>query len=331
MREGFQRFLQTHELRLLLVIVALSVFLTIATPSFLTLQNLFDLLTSNAFVGILAAGLLVVLISGGIDISFTATASVAQYVAMTVANAYGLDWFSVFVVGCGVGIACGAINALLIDTLKISSIIVTIATLNILYGLLIFVTGGKYIYSLPNWFAKGIWWFEYVDADKIPYGLNLQILLLVIAFVLTWLLLNRTNVGRQIYAMGGNPDAAKRLGFNIRRLTLLVYCYMGFTAGLASLVHAQLAQSVAPTVLVGRELDVLAAVVLGGASLTGGVGTVLGTILGVMLLAIMQNGLVLIGVSSYWSQFFVGVVILVSVSSTAWSLAQKRRARSVTA
>lgn len=331
MREGFQRFLQTHEMRLLAVIIALSVFLTIATPSFLTLQNLFDLLTSNAFVGILAAGLLVVLISGGIDISFTATASVAQYVAMTVANAYGLDWFSVFVVGCGVGIACGAINALLIDTLKISSIIVTIATLNILYGLLIFVTGGKYIYSLPDWFAKGIWWFEYIDSDKIPYGLNLQILLLVIAFVLTWLLLNRTNVGRQIYAMGGNPDAAKRLGFNIRRLTLLVYCYMGFTAGLASLVHAQLAQSVAPTVLVGRELDVLAAVVLGGASLTGGVGTVLGTILGVMLLAIMQNGLVLIGVSSYWSQFFVGVVILVSVSSTAWSLAQKRRARSVTA
>jgi simple sugar transport system permease protein len=331
MREGFQRFRQTHEFRLLAVIIALMVFLTIATPSFLTLQNLFDLLTSNAFVGILAAGLLVVLISGGIDISFTATASVAQYVAMTLANAYGLDWFSVFAVACGVGIACGAINSLLIDTLKISSIIVTIATLNIFYGLLIFITGGKYIYSLPDWFAKGIWWFEYIDADKIPYGLNLQILVLVIAFVLTWLLLNRTNVGRQIYAMGGNPDAAKRLGFNIRRLTLLVYCFMGFTAGLASLVHAQLAQSVAPTVLVGRELDVLAAVVLGGASLMGGVGTVLGTMLGVLLLAIMQNGLVLIGVSSYWSQFFVGAVILISVSSTAWSLAQKRRARSVTA
>jgi simple sugar transport system permease protein len=331
MREGFQRFRQTHEFRLLAVIIALMVFLTIATPSFFTLQNLFDLLTSNAFVGILAAGLMVVLISGGIDISFTATASVAQYVAMTLANAHGLDWFSVFAVACGVGIACGAINALLIDTLKISSIIVTIATLNIFYGLLIFVTGGKYIYSLPDWFAKGIWWFEYIDADKVPYGLNLQILVLVIAFGLTWLLLNRTNVGRQIYAMGGNPDAAKRLGFNIRRLTLLVYGYMGFTAGLASLVHAQLAQSVAPTVLVGKELDVLAAVVLGGASLMGGVGTVLGTILGVLLLAIMQNGLVLLGVSSYWSQFFVGAVILISVSSTAWSLAKKRRARSVTA
>jgi simple sugar transport system permease protein len=104
---------------------------------------------------------------------------------------------------------------------------------------------------------------------------------------------------------------------------------MGLMAGVASLVQAQLAQSVAPTVLVGKELDVLAAVVLGGASLTGGVGTVLGTILGLTLLAVMQNGLVLIGVSSYWSQFFVGLVILVSVSSTALNL--RRRTRSVVA
>jgi simple sugar transport system permease protein len=113
------------------------------------------------------------------------------------------------------------------------------------------------------------------------------------------------------------------------RLSLFVYGYMGLMAGVASLVQAQLAQSVAPTVLVGKELDVLAAVVLGGASLTGGVGTVLGTILGLTLLAVMQNGLVLIGVSSYWSQFFVGLVILVSVSSTALNL--RRRTRSVVA
>ena len=124
--------------------------------------------------------------------------------------------------------------------------------------------------------------------------------------------------------MGGNPDAAQRLGFNIFGLNLIVYGYMGVMAGIASLVQAQLAQSVAPTVLVGKELDVVAAVVLGGASLIGGVGTVLGTILGLTLLAIMQNGLVLLGVSSYWSQFFVGLVILVSVSATAWSQRERR-------
>lgn len=319
MPEALRRFSRSHEFWLLGVIVALSAGLTAASSSFLTLQNLFDLLTSYAFLGILAAGLLVVLISGGIDISFTATASVAQYVALSIANAYGGSWLGVFLVAIAVGIGCGAINAILIGMLRIPSIIVSIATLNIFFGLLVFVTGGKYIYELPAWFDKGIYWFEFTDAEQNSYGITLQILCLAGAFTLTWVMLNRTSFGRQIYALGGNREAAQRLGFHVFGLNMLVYCYLGFLAGIASLVQAQLAQSVAPTVLVGRELEVLAAAVLGGASLTGGVGTVLGTILGVTLLAVLQNGLVLMGVSSYWSQLFVGLVILVSVSITAWS------------
>jgi simple sugar transport system permease protein len=124
--------------------------------------------------------------------------------------------------------------------------------------------------------------------------------------------------------MGGNTDAAQRLGFHIFGLNILVYCYMGVMAGIASLIQAQLAQSVAPTVLVGKELDVVAAVVLGGASLMGGVGTVFGTFLGLTLLAVLQNGIILLGVSSYWSPFFVGLVILISVSATAWSQRERR-------
>jgi simple sugar transport system permease protein len=329
MRDAFRRFRRSHEFWLLAVVVLLCLALSLATDSFFTLQNLFDLLTSNAFIGVLCAGLLVVLVAGGIDISFAATATVAQYVAMSVANAYGGNWLSVFAIACAVGTLCGFVNAVIIHTFKIKSIIVTIATLNLFYGILIFVTRGNYIYSLPDWFAAGISWFEF-ERDQIPYYINFQMLMLVAVFAMTWFLLNRTNIGRQIYAMGGNPDAAQRLGFNLFRLHLIVYGYMGFVAGIASLVQAQLAQSVAPTVLVGKELDVLAAVVLGGASLLGGVGTVLGTILGLTLLAIMQNGLVLLGVSSYWSQFFVGLVILVSVSATAVSMTRSnvvRRAR----
>ena len=319
LRPALARFSRTHEFWLLVVIVALSLALAVATDSFLTLQNLFDLMTSNAFIGILASGLLVVLIAGAIDISFAATASVAQYVALTLGIQYGLGWFALFALAGAVGIGCGLINAIFVTKLRISSIIVSIATLNIFYGLLIFITGGKYITSLPKFFRDGIWWFEYEDANGVPYALNLQILVLVIAFVVAWLLLNRTNIGRQIYAMGGNKDAAQRLGFHVFRINILVFGYLGFIAGVASIVQAQLAQSVTPTVLVGKELDVLAAVVLGGASLTGGTGSVLGAILGVALLAILQNGLVLVGVSSYWSQLFVGLTILCAVSITAWS------------
>ncbi len=325
----FGRFVRSHEFWLLAVILVLTSCLSLATDSFLTFQNLFDLLTSNAFIGILAAGLLVVLIAGGIDISFTATASVAQYVALTLGIRYGFGWFALFALAGLVGVLCGIINAVFVTRLRISSIIVSIATLNIFFGLLIFFSGGNYITSLPKFFRDGISWFEYEDASGVPYALNLQILVLVIVFAVTWLLLNRTNTGRQIYAMGGNKDAAQRLGFPIFRINLLVYGYLGFIAGVASLVQAQLAQSVTPTVLVGKELDVLAAVVLGGATLTGGVGTVFGAILGVALLAILQNSLVLVGVSSYWNQWFVGLTILVAVSITAWSERRRRASKAI--
>jgi len=205
-------------------------------------------------------------------------------------------------------------------------ILLGVAILGNAVNLLIFTTGGNYITSLPKFFRDGIFWFEHEDASGVPYGLNLQMLLLGCAFALTWLLLNRTNIGRQIYALGGNRDAAQRLGFHVFGINLLVYGYLGAIAGVASIAQAQLAQSVTPTVLVGKELDVLAAVVLGGASLKGGVGSVFGAILGVALLAILQNGLVLLGVSSYWNQWFVGLTILVAVSVTAWS-ERRRRAR----
>lgn len=331
MRESLGKFRRSHEFWLLVVVVTLGAALSVATDSFLTLNNLFDMLTSNAFIGVLCAGLLVVLVSGGIDISFTASATAAQYVAMSLALSLGGNWLTVFMIACAIGVACGVVNAICVHVFKIQSIIVTISTLNLFYGVLMFITGGKYISVLPDWFSAGINWFEFEDKDQISYSLNFQILMLVVAFLLTWLLLNRTSVGRQIYALGGNREASRRLGFNVFRLNLIVYGYMGFIAGVASLVQAQLAQSVTPTVLVGKELDVLAAVVLGGASLNGGVGTVLGTILGLALLAIMQNGLVLVGVSSYWSQFFVGLIILVSVSTTALSAVRARRGRRVPA
>jgi simple sugar transport system permease protein len=325
MRKQLRTFSQTHEGRLLLVVVALGLFLSLATPAFATLQNVVDLLTSYSFSGMLAAGLLVVLISGGIDISFTASASVAQYIAMTLANQGSLGWVGVAVVGGAVGTLLGVLNALLIRTLRLSSIIVTIATLNLFYGLLMFVTHGNEIFSLPDWFVDGAKWVVYTDAEQNDYAINLQMLGLVFAFALTALLLKRSNVGRQIYALGSNADAAARVGVPVAKLTLLVYGYMGLIAGLASIVQAQNAQSVSPNALVGRELDVLAAVVLGGASLTGGVGTVFGTILGVMLLAFLQNGLLLLGVPSYWSQCFTGAVILVAVTVLA---IERRRQRS---
>src|ERR1700722_7767085 len=154
---ALRRFRRSHEFWLLVVVIVFCIGLGLATDSFLTLQNLFDLLTSNAFVGILAAGLLVVLVAGGIDISFTATASGAQYIALTFALRYGLAWFAIFAIAAWVGIACGLINGIFIPKLRFPSTLALISTLNIFYGLLIFFSGGKYITSLPKYFRDGVW------------------------------------------------------------------------------------------------------------------------------------------------------------------------------
>lgn len=321
--------LKHNEFYLFLVIFILGFLLALFTEDFFSFENLFDVLLSYSFLGIMAMGLMVVLISGGIDISFTATATVSQYLMAVFIIEHGGGWIAAFIIPIFIGVALGAVNALLVYYLRVHSIIITIATLNIFYGLLIFFTRGKWIYNFPEWFSEGFTLFEVSTADGTTYSLSFAIMALLSVVVLTGFLLNRTSVGRQIYAMGGNPDAARRMGFHILRLHLYVYCYMGFLAGIAGLVQAQMVQTVAPNSIVGRELDVVAAVVLGGASLVGGAGTLLGTILGVTLIAVMENGLTLLGVSAYWHKVIIGLIFIISVSMTAYNrkLKEKRYAR----
>ena len=321
-----RRFSKTPEARLLLVNLLLFVVLSVFAEGFFSVQNALNLMTSYAFVGILAAGLVVVLVAGGIDISFTAVASIAQYLAVSAVVRYEGDWVMLFAVALGGGVLLGLINSVLVTWLRISSIIVTIALLNVYYGMLMFWSGGDPINALPSWYANSMHWVLGEDQLGNPYVLNMQILGLVLAFVLSWLLLNRMAVGRQLRALGGNPEAAKRVGFDELRLNMVAYGFMGLMAGLAALVQAQGSQSVVPNALVGRELGVLAAVVLGGASLTGGMGTVFGTVLGLILFAFLQDGLILLGVSSYWIQFVTGFVFLVAVGTIAWERKRERHA-----
>ncbi|MCY0385863.1 ABC transporter permease [Robbsia sp. Bb-Pol-6] len=326
MAERWRHLRGIPEMRLLGVLILLSVILTITTPRFATMQNVMDLVASTAFTGILATGLLVVLVAGGVDISFAAVASITQYIGLTLANHGMVGWTGLIFVCMATGALLGWVNAVLVSTLRLSSIIVTIATQSLFYGLLMSVTKGQDIYALPDWFGNGLQWVLYTDAHGVPQALNFQIIVLVGVLAFTWWMMSRSSVGRQIVAMGGNPEAARRVGFKVFQLNLIVYGFMGTVAGLASLAHAQYVQSVSPSALVGRELDVLAAVVLGGASLNGGIGSVPGTALGVVLLAVLQNGLALLGVSSYWSGLCTGIVILLAVVTMARQHARRKTA-----
>ncbi|MBM7069412.1 ABC transporter permease [Actibacterium sp. 188UL27-1] len=304
------------EIRLFAVLVAITIGLSLATDTFLTLGNITSLLNNNAVNLIWAVGLLVVLIAGGIDISFAVAASVVQYLTAQVFAELGGNWTLGLIVAGTLGIGLGLINAALIHGFRVISIVITIATFNVFFGLLMFLTRGRNIYDLPDWWRARIFIFEYQSASGTWSELNLAFAVMVACVIATALLISFTSTGRQLYAFGDNPEGARRAGVNVALMHAIAYGWMGMMAGIGGLMQVNIAKEVVPNALYGRELEVLAAVVLGGARLGGGRGTVIGCILGVMFVAITQNGLNLLGVSPFAFQMIIGATILVAISTS---------------
>ena len=304
----------TTEGWLIWVILVLVVFLSLTTDTFFTLTNFFDLLNGSSVNLIFAVGLLVVLIAGGIDISFAVAASVVQYLtAVTIMQLGGGNWLLGLAFAAFFGFLLGAVNAGLIFYFRIISIVVTIATFNLFFGLLMFFTRGVSIYNLPDWWLDRIVLYE-IETPSGYAEITLPVVVMVAVVAATWLLIRRLTLGRQLYAMGDNTDGARRVGVNLAGMHFLAYGWLGICAGLAGMMQAHRAQEVVPNALIGQELEVLAAVVLGGARLGGGRGTVLGAILGVALVTITQNGLNLLGVSPFAFRMIVGAIILVAIT-----------------
>jgi simple sugar transport system permease protein len=322
--------LRSHptETWLLTVLGLMCVGLSVASDQFLTLGNITSLLNNSSVNLIWAVGLLVVLIAGGIDISFAVAASVVQYVSVFVLEALGGgNWFIGFAVAGILGIALGFINAALIYHFRIITIVVTIATFNAYFGLLMFFSKGRFIYNLPDWWSSRVVLFEHQGADGRWAELNLPVLVMIICVIVTWLLVRYTTTGRQLYAFGDNPEGAARAGISVRSMQFIAFGWMGLMAGIGGLMQVNITQEVVPNALIGRELDVLAAVVLGGARLGGGRGTVLGCILGVLLVAVTQNGLNLLGVSPFAFKMIIGAIILVAISTSRMTFTPSRAGR----
>lgn len=329
-----RNFLRAYpaEAKLLVVLLLICAFLSIASPQFLTLVNFTSLLNNNAVNVIWAVGLLVVLIAGGIDISFAVAASVVQYIAVFVFVAIGGgNWAVGFLVAGTLGLSLGLINAFLIHQFRIISIVVTISTFNAFFGLLMFFSSGKFLYNLPSWWSGRVILWEHQTADGTWAELTLPVAVMVACMAATWVLIRHTTTGRQLYAFGDNPEGARRAGINIALMQAIAFGWCGIMAGIGGLMQTHITKEVVPNALIGRELDVLAAVVLGGARLGGGRGSILGCFLGVLLVAVTQNGLNLLGVSPYAFKMVVGFIILLAISTSnidlAALLAPKRRDR----
>lgn len=324
MPERISGLLRSIEGKILIVLLVVCVLLSLTTNSFLTLQNLFDILNNQSVNIIFAVGLLVVLVFGGIDISFAVGASVVQYLTLRVLDMLGYsDWAVGLAVAGAIGIGLGLINAALISRLRIVSIIVTIATFNIFFGLLMYFSGGRSIYALPGWLSSRTVLLRIETAEGMA-TLYLPFAVMLAVVAATCWLLHVSGWGRQLFGHGSNPEAARRAGANVWQLHALAYGWLGMCAGIAGLLQANIAREVVPSALNGTELDILAAVVLGGATLGGGRGTIVGAIIGVLLLAVVSNGLNLLGITPYAYQAIVGIIILLAIATTPLFSARRR-------
>lgn len=311
-----------HESYLVYIIVAFSVAVTISTPSFLTAENLLGLLRSSAGTGVLALAFFVALLTGGIEISFPAIAISGQYIAVNALMAMGVDSIALaFAISIGIGILYGLINGFFINTFQIPTLIVTLGTFNLFHGGLLQFVGTHSVNTgpLPDVFeAFGKFrFFTFETAGGVEYGISIYVVILAAAVVLTWFILQRTMLGRGIYAIGGDMEAAKRAGFNVKGIQYFVYAYVGFLSGIMGIMHVSLIRYSNPNYIVDTELlRVIAAVVLGGTSITGGRGTITGTVLGVIIIVLLDKNLIMLGIPSHWTDFFIGLVIVAGVTAT---------------
>jgi simple sugar transport system permease protein len=314
------------ELFTLALLVLTCIGVGLINPRFFQLATIFDLLHSATTTGLFACGALVVLASGGIDVSFTAVAALVMYSITKAVFAWWPDmpFALIMVLGAIGGTLLGLINGAIVHRLRAPSLIVTIGTQYLYRGILLTFVGTSFFMNIPHsmdHFGR-IALLHYQTIDGLRAVLPASVVALVVGAALTWWLLKRTMMGRGVYAMGGSLLIAERLGYNVRAIHLFVFGYTGLLAGVAGILHVSNNRLANPFDLVGTELDVIAAVILGGARITGGTGSVWGTLLGVLLVTLINQVLILIGVPSTLQKVIVGIFIL--VAGTLFAFARRR-------
>lgn len=314
---------------LAIVLVLLIVGMSIANPAFFSVGTLFGIMRSTIVPLILSLGVLLIIISGGIDVSFAAIAITAAYTTVVVMNAGVFESSFAFALICAllIGAVLGLVNGFIIAKFKLPTLIVTLGTQGLFIGALMTFVGTRYIADLPEGMAKlSTVNLITLETDSGRASLHAMIIPAVILAAVLALVLSKTMWGRSIYAIGGDTEAARRAGIRVMRGQISVYVVVGIIAAFAGLIFIVMGRSASPQELVGGEMDIIAAVVLGGASIFGGRGSVLGTVIGVVLVQVINNSLILAGVPSAWQRAAVGVLLIIGVGIQA--VAAKRAASS---
>ncbi len=295
-------------------LIVVFVVLSIIAPSFLTADNLFNLGSQTSVNAVMAVGVTLVIITGGIDLSVGSVAALSGVLGVMLMADFGFNPLVGILGGLVVGAAAGLVNGLLVSTVGLPPFIATLGMLSVARGLVLISTGAVAVFGAPESFrllGQGV-----IGPVPIP------VLMIVVVAVLGHLVLTRTRLGRYSYVMGSNSEAARLSGVPVRKHTTWVYVLSGMLAGLGGMIAASRINSGQPNFGEGLELDVIAAVVIGGASLFGGRGTVLGSLIGAFLVAVIRNGAVQLNIGTFYQNVLIGVIIWLAVW---WDRYQRRK------
>jgi ribose transport system permease protein len=290
-----------------LSLILMAVVLSILSPYFLTFENIFAIGLQMSVIAIMAIGQMMIIIAAGIDLSVGSVLALSGVVCTSLL-AKGFPVITSVTAGIGVGVFCGMVNGILISRGRIPPFIATLGMMGMARGAALIISGGAGIQllKLPESFTYlggGRLW------NVVPFPVVLTVILALAGFVI----LKYTRMGRYTYAIGSNAEAVRLSGVNISRYLTMIYTFCGLLCGLAGVILASRLRSGQPTAGTGWELDVIAACVIGGASLSGGEGTILGAIIGALIMGVLRNGCNLLDISAFWQQVAIGAIIVAAV------------------
>lgn len=291
---------------ILIGLIVLCIVIAIINPNFITSNNIMNVLRQTSTNLYLALAMTMVIILGGIDLSVGSIMAVTGVATTMSIATFDIPVIVAVLIGILVGVLFGAINGYISATTIIPPFIITLATMNIARGAAYVLTDGKPVRVMSESFNS-------IGSGYVFGFLPAPVLYLIIFLIICYLIMNKTKLGRYMYAVGGNPQAAKFSGINIKKIKFFAYTFSGFMAAVAGIVLSSRMFSGQPTAGDGAELDAIAAVVLGGTSMTGGYGRIGGTVIGALIIGVLSNGLNLVGVSSFWQYIVKGLVILIAV------------------
>ena len=292
----------------LIGLLLLCLFLALSTDTFLSLRNGLNILDQITVLGIMSVGMTFVILIGGIDLSVGSVLALSMMVMGWTAKMAGLPLPVAIVVALAASALSGLLVGIFVAAFRVPAFIATLAMMSVARGLANMITDGQQIVGFPDWFMM-------LAIDRHYGVLTATVGLMLVVALAAWLFLQFRSEGRMLYAVGGNPEVARLAGINVPLVTVAVYVVCGLLAGLAGIVLAARLDSVQPSSGIGYELDTIAAVVIGGTSLSGGSGGIGGTLIGVLIIGVLRNGLNLLNVSPFLQEVVIGVVIVLAVGA----------------